>query len=184
MLNPSGGADERILVARLVRPRGRHGEFQAEPLTRPERLGQLRQVILVVADRQRPTEVESVWFHQGRPVLKFRGIDSMSDAEAWRGAGVWIPRSERAPLPEGEYYHSDLVGCRVIDRATGRMIGVVTGLEEFGGPPLVAVETPDGRQVLVPFARSICCEIDVAARELRVDLPEGLLGLDARDNEK
>ncbi len=170
--------DERVMVARLVRPRGRQGEFQAELLTRPERLSQLRRVVLVAGERERSSEVEAVWFHQGRPVLKFHGIDSISDAEAWTGAGVCIPRAERPPALEGEYYQSDLAGCRMVDRKSGRVIGVVTRIEEFGGPPLVAVEMPGGREVLVPFARSICCEIDLDAREIRADLPDGLLDLD------
>ncbi len=54
---------------------------------------------------------------------------------------------------------------------------MVTGVEDYGGPPLLEVEAEDGREILVPFARSICREIDVAAKVIRVELPEGLLEL-------
>jgi ribosomal 30S subunit maturation factor RimM len=56
---------------------------------------------------------------------------------------------------------------------------VVTGWQEYGGPGLLEVERPDGGRILVPFARSICTEIDLEARSIRVDLPEGLEDLSA-----
>ena len=79
-------------------------------------------------------EVESVWEHSNRLVFKFRGIDSMSDAEMWNGAEVRIPASEREPLEEGEFYFSDLVGCEVWDRTRGDRVGTVVAVREFGGP--------------------------------------------------
>jgi ribosomal 30S subunit maturation factor RimM len=57
------------------------------------------------------------------------------------------------------------------------VIGTVRGIEDFGGALLLAVEAEDGREILVPFARSICKEIDVAAKVIRADVPEGLLEL-------
>ena len=56
-----------------------------------------------------------------------------------------------------------------------RTVGVVTEVEEYGGAPLLKVEAADGREILIPFARSICKEIDVASKTIRVELPEGLL---------
>jgi 16S rRNA processing protein RimM len=124
----------------------------------------------------RDFEIESVWEQKGRLIFKFRGIDSISDAETLRGAEVRIPFAERLALSEGEYFQSDLVGCEMIDRGTGERVGVVTGFQEFGGPSLLEVETA-GKPLLVPFARAICVEIDVANRRILADLPEGLLDL-------
>jgi 16S rRNA processing protein RimM len=131
-------------------------------------------VVLQSEGRQRPSEIEQVWNHDGRPVFKFAGIDSISDAEAWAGADILVPESERAQPEAGEYSHADLIGCSVI---ADRPIGVVKGIEEYGGPPLLKIEAMDGREILVPFAHSICREIDVAAKIIRVELPEGLLDL-------
>jgi 16S rRNA processing protein RimM len=110
-------------------------------------------------------------------VFKFRGIDSIADAEPLRGAELRIPREHRAPLPEGEYYQSDLVGCEVVDRNSGEKLGVVTGWREYGGPPLLEVNVGQGEPQLVPFAGAICVGIDVPGRRIVVDLPEGLLDL-------
>ena len=77
-------------------------------------------------------------------------------------------------LDEGEYFQSDLVGCEVRDQATNRLIGSVTGWEEYGGPSLLQV---DGGRLLIPFVKQICREIDPANRMIRVELPEGLEAL-------
>lgn len=120
-------------------------------------------------------QVENVWRHGDRVVFKFQGVDSIADAEKLSGADVGIPRDERAVLPDGEYYQSDLVGCSVITRK-GESIGTIQGWQEYGGPPLLEVNA-HGRELLIPFAKSICVEIDVPGRRVVVDLPEGLSDL-------
>jgi 16S rRNA processing protein RimM len=126
----------------------------------------------------RPLEVENAWWHGERLILKFRGIDSMSDAEALAGAEVEIPAEERTALDANEYFLSDLIGCAVIDQKTGQRVGVVDGWTETGGPLLLTVKAEgSGVEILIPFARAICREIDVAAKRIVADLPEGLTGL-------
>src|SRR6266404_647720 len=151
-----------MVVARLLRARGIKGELAAFPLTEhPERLK-------TVYVHDAPLEVERAWTHKDRLILKFRGVDTRNDAEKLEGAEVSIPAEERPPAPEGEYYLSDLVGCEVFDAT--RRIGVVTGWQDHGAPPLLEVG-----DLLIPFAREICVEIDVKSRRISVELPEGLL---------
>ncbi len=118
-------------------------------------------------------EVEELWEHKGRPVVKLVGIDSISAAEVLEGCEIRIPKEERPAAPEDEYYHDDLVGCLVVDAETGKEFGVVTAWRDYGGAGILEV---DGR-LMIPFARSICVGIDVAAKRIRVKLPEGLLDL-------
>ena len=127
-------------------------------------------------------EVEAVWYHKEQPIFKFRGVDSISDGEKLAGADVCVPRSERAKLPEGEFYFSDLVGCGMVDDATGEPLGTVSGWQELGGGGLVLLEVDEGRggdPMLVPYANAVLKKIDVAAREIRVALPEGLRELNS-----
>lgn len=132
----------------------------------------------VIAGGRRLT-VENVWDHEGKLVFKFEGIDSISDAESLAGCDVCVPREERAPLEEGAFYVSDLIGCEVLDFRSGKHLGAVTGWHEFGPAPLLEVRTPEDKELLIPFARSMCREIAPEQRRIVVELPEGLLDLNA-----
>ncbi len=140
--------------------------------SKPERFDGLSQGYLFAPDSDdpHPVEIESVWEHAGRLVFKFRGIDNISDAERWNGAELRVPAAERAPLDDGEFYFSDLVGCEVWDRKAGDRVGTVAAMREFGGPGVLELDTG----MLIPFARAICVNIDPGARRIDVDLPEGL----------
>ena len=118
-------------------------------------------------------DVEELWEHKGRPILKLAGVDSITEAEALEGCEIRIPKTERPEAPIGEFYHDDLVGCQVVDSETGNDLGAVTAWRDFGGAGVLEVEN----RLMIPFARSICLEIDVAAKRIRVKLPDGLLDL-------
>ena len=159
---------EWITVALLGRTRGNRGEITAVALsTKRERYDTLREVYLFGSGTR--YEVESTWFHDSTLIFKFRGVDSISAAEELSGAEVRVPVSERVPLDPGEYFESDIVGCEVVDRRTGRSFGRVSALDDGGGTGVLVVGS-----LLIPFARSICVEIDPAARRIAVELPEGL----------
>jgi 16S rRNA processing protein RimM len=168
----SADAAEWVTIARLGKPRGNRGELTALPLSsQPERYQSLEEVFLFGDGRR--YQVESAWFHGGTLVLKFLGVDSISDAEPLVGAEVRIPFSQRR-LPEpGEYFYSDLIGCQVLDRHDGTVLGLVTGFDETSASGMLVV----GKDLLIPFVRSICVEIDPSRRRIVVDLPEGLKDL-------
>lgn len=155
-------------IAQLTRTRGNKGELAAVRLS-----GNAERAKRVFAGDV-ALEVERVWVHGERLVFKFVGIDSISDAEKFEGTELRIPLEERAALPPGEYYQSDLIGCRVVELKTGRDFGVVEDWLEYGGPPLLQIKSDEGKELLIPFALSICLEIDAAGKRIGVELPEGL----------
>lgn len=157
-----------VTVALLGRARGNRGELAAISLSKPERYENLREVFLFPEGLRQ--EIEESWFHRGRLVLKFRGVDTISDAERLEGREVRVPMSDRMALEPGEYYQSDLIGCEVIDRGSGALLGHVTGWNAGGGAGLLEVEGG----LLIPFARSICVAIEPEARRIVVELPDGL----------
>lgn len=120
-------------------------------------------------------EVERIWMHGDHLIFKFKGVDTISDAERLAGADVSIPMEERAQVAEGEYYQSDLVGCEVFEGVL--FIGTVAGWQDAGGPVLVEVKTPQGKELLIPFAKAIFTKIDAGQRRIEVVLPDGLLDL-------
>jgi 16S rRNA processing protein RimM len=125
-----------------------------------------------------PARVQEVWMHKDRLIFKFEGVDSISQAELWKGAAVCVPPEKRPELPAGEYYLSDLVDCTVVNRISGDAVGSVVGWQETGGPVLLEIESK-GREepLLVPFVPAICVLVDVAAKRIEIDPPEGLLEL-------
>jgi 16S rRNA processing protein RimM len=170
-----------ITVARVRKTQGRKGEVAAEILTDfPDRFQHLKQVVLVQPDgTESPQELEASWFHKNGVVLKFSGVDSITDAERLVGCEVRVPGSEARPLPSDRHYIFELVGCRVIDDRTGQLLGKVAECMEYGGQWSLNVETDEG-DVLIPFAAEICCSIDTSQHEIRVRLPEGLLDVNRR----
>lgn len=166
------------MVGRLRHVRGIRGELVAEIYSsQPGRVERLREVRLQKDGASRLATVERVWHHDGRPVLKFAGVDTIAAAEELEQADILVEESERAQASEGEYTHADLIGCTVVQEERDQPVGVVRGVQEFGGPPLLTLEGADGREILVPFARSICREIDVARKIIRAALPDGLTEL-------
>ena len=168
-----------VQIARLVRPRGIKGELNALSLTdRPERFDQLGSVHLSGAGREIDVEVERVWWHDGRPVFKFVGIDSRTAAEPLAGAEVGVPLDQRVPIQDGAFYQSDIIGCEVLDAVTGESLGVVSDWLEYGGTPLLEVRSPAlEKDLLIPFAKAICTRVEVEAKKVYVNLPEGLKDL-------
>jgi 16S rRNA processing protein RimM len=147
--------------------------------SRPERFQQLGEVFLFHEGKPVGVggfQVESVREHARAWIFKFRGVDTISDAEPLEHAEVRIPLAERLAVAEGEHYVSDLMGCEVNERCSGGRLGVVTGWQEAGGAGLLEVGDGDDK-LLVPFARSICVEVDTRAKRILVDLPEGLKDL-------
>jgi len=164
--------ENRVIVARVVRPFGRHGEVLAELLSHdPTRLEQLRRVWA----GERALELVAARPHQGRVRLSFAGVDSIDQAEQLRGADLTVPAAERAALPPGVYYQDDLIGCEVVDRRCGP-IGRVTGLQPTGGADLLVVMGPRG-ELLIPFVRDFLRRLDLSARRIELETPDGLVDL-------
>lgn len=169
------GQGDYVTIARVLRSRGNRGEVAAEDLSDGnERFAEGAGVFLASADGGRKEmRIERSWYHQGRLILKFEGVDSISDAELLRGTEVQIPRGELGTPPEGEYFFDDLIGTKVVEAESGREIGEVEGLLEAGGSLLLEVRSAD-REVLIPFAKHICVEIAPENGVIRVRMPEGL----------
>ena len=173
----SGPEDQAryVTVARLVRARGNRGELAAELETDDAAfLSRCSGIHLWDgAERREPARIQETWPHKNRLIFKFEGIDTIEQAERLAGWQVQIPAGERPEPAPGRYYVTDLVGCRVVEARSGRVVGEVAGWMETGATPLLRVAGAAG-EVLVPFAASICVEVDPAARVIRVELPEGL----------
>jgi 16S rRNA processing protein RimM len=122
-------------------------------------------------------QVEEVWPHKGYVVLKFQGIDSISDAEVLVGSELQVTSNERAALEPGWIYVSDLVGCKVFDAS--REVGEVEDVQfGAGGAPLLEVKSA-GRTHEIPYAEAYLKQVDLKNKKIEMQLPEGMLDLSA-----
>jgi 16S rRNA processing protein RimM len=180
---------EFVTIARVAKTQGRHGEVAATLLTDFPELFETRRKLFALGDskkqsgaaERRRLELDEHWFHKGMVVLKFAGVDSISDAETLVGSEIQIPRSERAALGSDEFYVSDLAGCTVTD--SGREIGRIKDVQFGSGEaPLLVIQGE--KEYLVPFAAAYIEKIALEQKRLEMKLPEGLLELDAPLNQE
>jgi 16S rRNA processing protein RimM len=186
---------EFVTIARVAKTQGRHGEVAATLLTDFPELFETRRKLFVLGDsgrtkqsgaaERRRLDLDEHWFHKGMVVLKFAGVDSISDAETLVGSEIQIPRSERAALGSDEFYVSDLIGCTVTDsgREIGRVVGRVRDVQ-FGSGEAPLLVIAGEKEYLVPFAAAYIERIALEQKRLEMKLPEGLLELDAPLNQE
>jgi 16S rRNA processing protein RimM len=179
--HPDAAGGEFVTLARVVKTQGRHGEVAAEVHTDvPDRFAPGMKLLMLspVGDSRRELEIEELWPHKEFLVLKFRKVDSMSDAEELIGSELQVPRAERAPLEQGWNYISDLVGCALFDH--GREIGRIEDVQFGAGEaPLLVVGDGTARKFDVPFAEAYLATIDIEHKHVAMNLPEGMLEINA-----
>jgi 16S rRNA processing protein RimM len=187
---------EWIVLAHVLRPQGRKGEVLAELLSDfPERF-EGRRVFLAKAgfrgfrgarEEAREAVVTAYWLpvgkNQGRIVLKVAGVESITDAEGIAGLDVLAPMEERVALEDDANYISDLVGCTVFDGGTA--VGVIEDVQFATTPdglrrleesaPMLVLKSPEGDEVLVPFAKDFVVAVDAENKRVEMALPAGLL---------
>jgi 16S rRNA processing protein RimM len=166
----------------VVKTQGRRGEVAGEVLSDvPDRFAIGMKLLALPKElnaSRRELGVEDLWPHKGMVVLKFAGVDSISDAETLVGCELQVPRSQRSELQAGWNYVSDLVGCTALDH--GREIGRIEDVQFGAGEaPLLMVREASGRRVEVPFAEAYLDGVDLQQKQVRMNLPEGLLEVNA-----
>jgi 16S rRNA processing protein RimM len=158
---------------------GRRGEVAVELHSDvPDRFRVGLKLFALAQDgNRRELQIEEFWPHKGDLVLKFAGIDSISDAEILVGCELQVPGSERARLESGWNYISDLIGCVVFDadRELGKIEDVQFGA---GEAPLLIVGTGSKRHE-IPYAEAYLKGVDLEHKRIQMQLPEGMLDLNA-----
>jgi 16S rRNA processing protein RimM len=173
---------EFITLARVVKTQGRRGEVASEIYSDVPGRFIVGMKLLALAREpgavRRELEVEDLWPHKGLLVMKFAGVDSISEAETLVGCELQVPRSQRSELQLGWNYVSDLVGCAVLDH--GREIGGIEDVQFGAGEaPLLIVRDAAAQLVEIPFAETYLDSVDVKGKQVRMRLPEGLLEVNA-----
>jgi len=139
----------------------------------PERLPRLTAAVLLKAGRPTAVRVDCVRPHGQDVLIKLAGVDSVEQAEGWRGAEVAVPRASAPSLPPGRYYVADVLGLRVQTEA-GEALGRVTEILRTGSNDVYVVQGA-GREYLIPAISSVVLTMDPAAGVLVIRPLPGLL---------
>jgi 16S rRNA processing protein RimM len=170
-----------ITLARVVKTQGRRGEVAGEIYSDvPGRFALGMRLLALPREPnriRRELEVQDFWPHKGLLVFKFAGVDSISEAETLVGCELQVPQSQRSELQAGWNYVSDLVGCSVLDRE--RDIGRIEDVEFGAGEAPLLIVRDVSRRVEIPFAEAYLDSVDLERRQVRMNLPEGLLEVNA-----
>jgi len=167
--------EDLVAIAKTVKTRGLRGELVADLLTDfPERFENLERVYAVGADGSTSElEIEKFWFQKNRIILKFKDIDSIETAEALRNCEICVPETEAVELEDDEFFDWELEDCAV-ETVEGEKIGTVQELIRTGGTEVLVVKSGE-KEYLIPFAETICVDVDVENKLIKIDAPEGLL---------
>ncbi|MBZ5704455.1 MAG: ribosome maturation factor RimM [Acidobacteriia bacterium] len=174
-----GIAGEFITLAHVLKTQGRRGEVAAEVHSDvPDRFREgMRLWALAEDGSRRELKVEELWPHKGAMVLKFAGVDSISDAEALVGYELQVPRQQRARLESGWTYVSDLVGCLVSDG--DREIGKIEDVQFGAGEAPLLIVKAGSKEFEIPFAEAYLKRVSVEGKRIEMQLPEGMLEVNA-----
>ena len=105
---------------------------------------------------------------------RLAGIATKEEADALKGTNLYADSARLPRLPDDEFYHADLIGLEVRDTG-GAVLGVLHAIHNHGAGDILEV-TGNGRKValMIPFTRAAVPTVDLAARRIIADLPEGL----------
>jgi len=163
---------DEVLIGEVMRPHGLSGELKIYPLTTDsERFLKLREVILRRGEIDQRFKIISARMQMDLVFLTIEGIDSIDQAEKFRGWEVRIDRSEVPPLQEGWYYF-ELEGMQVYEG--DELLGTLAQVLETGANDVYLVKGTKG-EICVPALKSVVQSVDVPARRMDVILPPGLL---------
>ena len=167
--------EDRVIIGKVLTAHGVKGELKTAPLTDyPERYLEMRALSLYrKGEPVGEFGIKNVRAAGDSLLITLEGIDDMDAANALRGCTIEIPKSERAELPEGEFWISDLIGLTA-ERDTGQRLGTVKDIVESGASQLIIIAGTDGKEHMVPANEEFLLGADLTAKTVTLRLIDGL----------
>jgi 16S rRNA processing protein RimM len=163
-----------LAVGRVVRPHGVRGALLVDPISEQLLSLQAGAEVRLGPDHSRMIFLE-LRRHGGRWLLRLEGVETREAAELMRGQEIALPLEDVPPLPEGTFYHWQIIGLRVLSD-DGQMLGTVSDIIETGANDVYVVRDEAGGELLLPAIASVILDVDLEAGVIRVHLMPGLLG--------
>jgi 16S rRNA processing protein RimM len=145
------------------------------PLTdNHERYDSLQWVYIEKDNKLEKYHVENIRHFNKFVLVKFKEVNDISHAESLRELYLKVDRENAVKLPEGRFFISDLIECRVFEE-DGNILGKLTDVIQTGSNDVYVVMGENKREILIPALKSVVKEINIEAGEIIVSLPEGLI---------
>lgn len=171
--SPSPGEPVFLVIGKLRKPHGVRGEISMEVLTDfPERITSGSTVF--IGSTHRVTLIRSLRWHNQLLLLSFQGYADLDQVGVLRNQYVYVRSDQLDSLAEDEYYHHQILGLQVFSDS-GEPLGVVTTILETGSNDVLVVESPTGKEILLPVIDEVILRIDLAGGTIHVHLLPGLL---------
>ena len=166
---------EKLEVGQIVNTFGIKGFVKIYPYVNDiKRFDDLKTVYVKIKNEQKILEIEEVKYQKNMVLVKFKGIETVEEANKLRNYYVEIDRKDAIPLEEGEYFIADLLGLDVyID--TGEKLGVLEDIYNTGSSDIYVVKNELGKQFLLPYIDEVIKKIDLENGRITVHLIEGLI---------
>jgi 16S rRNA processing protein RimM len=171
--SPGDGEPVYLVIGKLRRPHGVHGEMLMDVITDfPERIKAGNSVF--VGPLYQEHIIRSTRPNAATMLIAFEGFNDPDEVGVLRNSYLYVRASDRPPLPEGEYYHHQLIGLLVVTDE-GQKLGVLSEILENPANDIYVVMPDDGPEILLPAIDSVILDIDLQKGEIHVHLLAGLL---------
>ena len=175
--SPQPGEPVFVAVGKLRRPHGVHGEIIMDVYTDfPERLR--AGMLLYAGDAHQELSLTNRRWHQDSLLLTFEGYTTPESVGVLRNQELYIPTADLPSLPDGDYYHHQVIGLDVVNE-TGRLLGKVTEILETGANDVLVVRSEAGREILLPMIEAVVREISLQDKQVHGHLLPGILDEEA-----
>jgi 16S rRNA processing protein RimM len=162
-----------LVVGKLRKPHGLQGEIAMEIKTDfPERLQP--ELPLFIGPNRLPTRILKYRQHKNLLLVILEGYPTREALSVLRNQDLFVSAADIPPLPQGEFYHHQLLGLNVYDDQ-GTHLGEIAEIIETGANDVFIVRSPSGPDLLIPYLNTLVIRIDLGKRELHTRLLQGLL---------
>jgi 16S rRNA processing protein RimM len=172
------GMIKYLEVGRIVNTHGVKGEVKVIPLTdNPKRFLNLKWVFIDKNMVLEKYNIEKVKFYKGMVLIKFKGINDMTDAEALKGMFLKVDRENAVRLPDDSFFICDIVGCEVFEE-DGSRLGTLKDVLKTGSNDVYVILRENGKEIYLPALKSVVKSVSISNKKMIVSVPEGLLDED------
>jgi len=171
--SPEEGEPAFIVIGKIRRPHGIRGEVLVEVYSEfPERIDKGLEVF--IGENHTAWRIDRCRTHGRGILIGFEGVVDPERAGFFRNQIIYIRTDKIPSLPEGEYYHHQIIGLQVFQES-GELLGEITGVIETGANDVCIVRDEDGTEILLPMIDSVIDKVDLGNKLMIVHLLPGLL---------